>query len=71
MSALKNTPLVEYHIELGAKMVPHAGWNMPQQYPEGTELEKGTAVSYKVSKGEKPSESGSEDFGDGTESADE
>ncbi len=42
-----------------------------QQYPEGTELEKGTAVSYKVSKGEKPSESGSEDFGDGTESADE
>ena len=35
MSALKNTPLVEYHIELGAKMVPHAGWNMPQQYPEG------------------------------------
>ena len=41
-----------------------------QQYPEGTELEKGTAVSYKVSKGEKPSESGSEDFGDGTESAD-
>lgn len=42
-----------------------------QQYPEGTELEKGTAVSYKVSKGEKPSGSGSEDFGDGTESADE
>ena len=42
-----------------------------QQYPEGTELEKGPAVSYKVSKGEKPSGSGSEDFGDGTESADE
>ena len=42
-----------------------------QQYPEGTELEKGTAVSYKVSKGEKPSGSGSEDFGDGTKSADE
>ena len=42
-----------------------------QQYPEGTELEKGTAVSYKVSKGENPSGSGSEDFGDGTESADE
>lgn len=42
-----------------------------QQYPEGTELEKGTAVSYKVSKGEKPSGSGSEDFGDGMESADE
>lgn len=37
-----------------------------QQYPEGTELEEGTAVSYKVSKGEKPAESGSEDF-EGTE----
>lgn len=34
-----------------------------QEYPEGTELEKGTTVSYKVSKGEKPAESGSEDFG--------
>ena len=34
-----------------------------QEYPEGTELEKGTTVSYKVSKGEKPSGSGSEDFG--------
>ena len=38
---------------------------------EETTTEKGTAVSYKVSKGEKPSGSGSEDFGDGTESADE
>ncbi len=36
MSALKNTPLVEYHIELGAKMVPFAGWNMPLQYPDGS-----------------------------------
>lgn len=35
-----------------------------QQYPEGTELEEGTAVSYKVSKGEQPEGSGSEDFGD-------
>ena len=35
MSALKNTPLVEYHIELGAKMTPFAGWNMPVQYPGG------------------------------------
>ena len=35
MSALKNTPLAEYHAELGAKMVPFAGWNMPVQYPGG------------------------------------
>ncbi len=34
-----------------------------QSYPEGTELEEGTAVSYKVSKGEKPEGSGNEDFG--------
>ena len=35
-----------------------------QSYPEGTELEEGTSVSYKVSKGEKPEDSGSEDFTD-------
>ena len=29
-----------------------------QQYPEGTELEKGTEVQYKVSKGEQPAGSG-------------
>lgn len=33
-----------------------------QQYPEGTELEEGAPVSYKVSKGEQPEGSGSEDF---------
>lgn len=33
-----------------------------QSYPEGTELEEGTAVSYKVSKGEQPEGRGSEDF---------
>lgn len=33
-----------------------------QQYPEGTELDEGTAVSYKVSKGVQPEGSGSEDF---------
>lgn len=42
-----------------------------QQYPEGTELEEGTAVSYKVSKGEKPADSGSEDFGGSEDSGDE
>ncbi len=33
-----------------------------QQYPEGTELEEGAPVSYKVSKGEQPEGSGGEDF---------
>ena len=42
-----------------------------QEYSAGTELEVGTSVSYKVSKGEKPEGSGSEDFGDGTDAEDE
>jgi len=29
---LKNTPLYNKHIALGAKMVPFSGWNMPLQY---------------------------------------
>ena len=29
---LKKTPLYEKHIQLGARMVPFAGWNMPVQY---------------------------------------
>lgn len=29
------TPLYELHVELGAKMVPFAGWSMPVQYPLG------------------------------------
>lgn len=28
----KNTALTEHHIQLGAKMVPFAGFNMPVQY---------------------------------------
>ena len=35
MGALITTPLTEYEIELGAKMVPHAGWSVPLSYPEG------------------------------------
>ena len=31
-AALKNTPLEQEHIALGAKMVDFAGWNMPVQY---------------------------------------
>lgn len=29
---IKSTPIAPKHIELGAKMVPFAGWNMPVQY---------------------------------------
>ena len=32
---LKKTPLHGLHIELGAKMVPFAGYDMPVQYPLG------------------------------------
>ena len=32
---LKRTPLYDLHRELGAKMVPFAGWEMPVQYPMG------------------------------------
>lgn len=30
--SIKSTPLAPKHVELGAKMVPFAGWNMPVQY---------------------------------------
>lgn len=32
MSALRTTPLHSLHIELGARLVPFAGWEMPIQY---------------------------------------
>ncbi len=32
---LKATPLKDLHLELGARMVPFAGYEMPVQYPEG------------------------------------
>ncbi|MGJ8597900.1 glycine cleavage system aminomethyltransferase GcvT [Sulfitobacter sp.] len=35
MSDLLHTPLYELHAELGAKMVPFAGYAMPVQYPLG------------------------------------
>ena len=35
MSDLKTTPLRDLHIELGGKMVPFAGYEMPVQYPLG------------------------------------
>jgi len=30
--ALKHSPLEAAHVELGGKLVPFAGWNMPVQY---------------------------------------
>ncbi len=35
MSDLKRTGLYDIHVELGAKMVPFAGYDMPVQYPLG------------------------------------
>ena len=35
MAELKRTPLYDLHVELGAKMVPFAGYEMPVQYPLG------------------------------------
>ena len=35
MSDLKQTALHDLHVELGAKMVPFAGYAMPVQYPLG------------------------------------
>ncbi|MGL4966545.1 MAG: glycine cleavage system aminomethyltransferase GcvT [Inquilinus sp.] len=32
---LQRTPLFDLHVELGAKMVPFAGYEMPVQYPAG------------------------------------
>ena len=35
VSELKRTPLYDLHRELGARIVPFAGWEMPVQYPAG------------------------------------
>ncbi len=37
--ALKKTALFDLHVELGAKMVPFAGYEMPVQYPLGVKKE--------------------------------
>ncbi|WP_104203655.1 glycine cleavage system aminomethyltransferase GcvT [Billgrantia saliphila] len=39
MSNLKHTPLHALHLELGGKMVPFAGYEMPVQYPLGVKKE--------------------------------
>ena len=35
MAELRRTALYDLHLELGARMVPFAGWEMPVQYPMG------------------------------------
>ena len=35
MAELKNTPLREFHVEMGARMVPRSGWNLPLNFSEG------------------------------------
>lgn len=35
MSELRRTPVYDLHRELGARLVPFAGWEMPVQYPAG------------------------------------
>lgn len=35
MSDLQQTPLYDLHLELGARMVPFAGYSMPVQFPAG------------------------------------
>ena len=39
MSELNKTPLYDLHVELGGKMVPFAGFEMPVQYPLGVKKE--------------------------------
>lgn len=35
MPALKRTPLYQAHVQLGARLVPFSGWDMPVQYAPG------------------------------------
>lgn len=39
IDTLKRTPLYDLHVELGAKLVPFAGYEMPVQYPMGVKDE--------------------------------
>lgn len=39
MTQLNRTPLYDLHVELGAKLVPFAGYEMPVQYPLGVKRE--------------------------------
>ena len=52
-AALLHTPLFDLHVELGAKMVPFAGYSMPVSYPPGILAEhrhcRDSAVLFDVS----------------------
>ena len=52
-AALRRSPLARCHVELGAKLVPFGGWDMPLAYPAGTVAEhracRGSAVVFDVS----------------------
>jgi len=54
MADLKRTPLHGLHVDLGAKMVPFAGYEMPVQYPLGVMKEhlhcRGKAGLFDVSR---------------------
>ena len=39
MTALKRTPFYDFHVALGGKIVPFAGYEMPVQYPTGITAE--------------------------------
>jgi aminomethyltransferase len=45
-TALRQTPLTDVHIKLGAKMVPFAGYLMPVQYPTGITAEHAAVRSH-------------------------
>ena len=51
-SPLRHTPLYDAHVQLGARMVPYAGWEMPVRY-DGVIAEhlavRGTAGAFDVS----------------------
>ncbi|HZD65438.1 MAG TPA: glycine cleavage system aminomethyltransferase GcvT [Acidimicrobiales bacterium] len=53
MPALRQSPLAAAHADLGAKMVPFGGWEMPLAYPSGTIAEhracREAAVAFDVS----------------------
>ncbi len=44
MSALKNSPLHDRHVALGAKLADFGGWEMPIEYPGGGVLKEHQAV---------------------------
>jgi aminomethyltransferase len=53
MDEARHSPLEQAHIELGAKLVPFGGWDMPIAYGDGTLAEhkacRTSAVVFDVS----------------------